>query len=359
MPNLETPNLKLPYLAAGQAQKHVTHNDALQVLDSLTQLSVLDRHVTTPPTAPAEGARYIIPAGANGVWAGQSGKIASWDGVAWAIHAPRAGWTVWIADEAAAAVWNDVDWQPLTPPVRERLTANRSYFVRTGGSFLTIQKAINTVASLDLSTFSVTIQVADGTYGSGASVAGPWLGSGSVSLVGNPTTPANCIVSTTNAACVAVSTNGTLMVSGFEFRTTSSGSGLSASNGGTINLTGAVRFGACASFHMDASAGGRIAVGANYTVAGATNYHWAASSTGTIICIGRTVTITGTPAFSAGWAYAGRVGVIDCQASSFSGAITGWRYYAEALSMIFTNGGGPNYLPGSSAGSAVTGSQYV
>ena len=61
--------------------------------------------------------------------------------------------------------------------VREQLTANRTYYVRTdgsdgnnglanssGGAFLTIQKAIDTVAALDLSIYNVTVQVADGTY---------------------------------------------------------------------------------------------------------------------------------------------------------------------------------------------------
>ena len=51
----ETPNLKLPLLAAGQASKHVTHNDALFGLDLLVQISVTDLDLNTPPTAPTEG----------------------------------------------------------------------------------------------------------------------------------------------------------------------------------------------------------------------------------------------------------------------------------------------------------------
>jgi hypothetical protein len=38
-----TTRLLLPYILAAQAQKHVTHNEALQILDGLVQLSVLDR----------------------------------------------------------------------------------------------------------------------------------------------------------------------------------------------------------------------------------------------------------------------------------------------------------------------------
>lgn len=50
-----TPNLDLPYIAAAQAQKHVTHNEAIRALDAVVQLSVLDRSLTSPPGSPAEG----------------------------------------------------------------------------------------------------------------------------------------------------------------------------------------------------------------------------------------------------------------------------------------------------------------
>src|SRR5215207_4151202 len=38
-----TPKLALPLLAAAQAQKHVTHNEALSTLDALDQLAVRER----------------------------------------------------------------------------------------------------------------------------------------------------------------------------------------------------------------------------------------------------------------------------------------------------------------------------
>jgi hypothetical protein len=45
------------YLFAAQAQKHVTVNEALRLLDGLVQLAVLDRHLTAPPASPADGDR--------------------------------------------------------------------------------------------------------------------------------------------------------------------------------------------------------------------------------------------------------------------------------------------------------------
>ena len=52
-----TTNLLLPYLMAAQAQKHVTHNEALRLLDGLVQLSVRSLSEIAPPASPADGDR--------------------------------------------------------------------------------------------------------------------------------------------------------------------------------------------------------------------------------------------------------------------------------------------------------------
>ncbi len=73
-----TTHLLLPYILAAQAQKHVTHNEALRLLDGLVQLSVLDRDLTAPPGSPADGDRYIVCSGATGDWAGWDLNVALW-----------------------------------------------------------------------------------------------------------------------------------------------------------------------------------------------------------------------------------------------------------------------------------------
>ncbi|MGR3484512.1 MAG: DUF2793 domain-containing protein [Paracoccaceae bacterium] len=105
-----SPILGLDYILAGQAQKHVTHNEALRVLDVLVQMSVTSRTVATPPPAPAAGARHIVPDGATGAWAGRAGEVAAFDGGAWAFHAPAPGWSTWVEDEDARATWNGAEW---------------------------------------------------------------------------------------------------------------------------------------------------------------------------------------------------------------------------------------------------------
>jgi hypothetical protein len=106
----KTPNLQLPFMAAAQSQKHVTHNEALRALDAIVQLSVLDRTHTAPPEAPVEGARYIVAPSATGGWTGHDGHIAALQDGAWAFYAPPSGWLAWDKDAQALLVWDGAAW---------------------------------------------------------------------------------------------------------------------------------------------------------------------------------------------------------------------------------------------------------
>ena len=95
--------LSLPYILPAQAQKHVTHNEAISQLDVIVQLAVTARNLATPPATPAQNDRYIVAAAATGAWAGKSGNIALYDSGAWAFYAPNAGWTAWVSAEKLLA----------------------------------------------------------------------------------------------------------------------------------------------------------------------------------------------------------------------------------------------------------------
>jgi hypothetical protein len=110
----ETTHLSLPLLAAAQSQKHVTHNEALVLLDALTQLAVRD-HVSAPPPVVNAGDRFLVAAGATGVFAGQADRIALYDDGLWRFLMPRAGWTVWIEDDAVGRVFNGTGWVSAAP----------------------------------------------------------------------------------------------------------------------------------------------------------------------------------------------------------------------------------------------------
>lgn len=111
----ETVHLKLPVLEAGQAQKHVTVNEALGRLDALTQLAAIDRDRVTAPSMPDEGDRHLVAAGATGAWAGRDGQLAVWQNGAWVFHVPRVGWRAFDASTGSMLTWNGSAWTEGAP----------------------------------------------------------------------------------------------------------------------------------------------------------------------------------------------------------------------------------------------------
>ncbi|MEM7749647.1 MAG: DUF2793 domain-containing protein [Pseudomonadota bacterium] len=106
----DTPNLDLPYLMPAQAQKHVTHNEALRQLDAIVQLSVRDRDLPAPPSSPSDGDRYIVAESGEGEWADQDGTIAAYQDGAWAFYVPNEGWLAWIDDEDVLVACDGSSW---------------------------------------------------------------------------------------------------------------------------------------------------------------------------------------------------------------------------------------------------------
>lgn len=106
-----TANLALPLIAASQASKHVTHNEALAALDTLVQLACLDKDLTAPPESPGEGDRYlVVSANPTGAWAGLSGQIVRYQDGHWVGFPPRRGWFAWIADEGDIYAYDGTTW---------------------------------------------------------------------------------------------------------------------------------------------------------------------------------------------------------------------------------------------------------
>jgi hypothetical protein len=116
-----TAHLALPFVMAAQAQKHVTHNEALRLLDGIVQLSVKDRDLTAPPASHTEGDRYIVASGASGVWTGWDLNIALWVDGAWLRLPPRAGWRAWVEDEGVLLAYNGSTWIGTTPTALQNL----------------------------------------------------------------------------------------------------------------------------------------------------------------------------------------------------------------------------------------------
>jgi hypothetical protein len=112
----DTPNLGLPFIEGGQAQKHVTHNEALRILDAAIQIAVRDVTRTVPPASPAEGARHVVAAGATGAWTGHAQAIATWQDGAWAYLVPKPGWCVWSVADDGMMVFDGALWRVVGAP---------------------------------------------------------------------------------------------------------------------------------------------------------------------------------------------------------------------------------------------------
>jgi len=262
---------------------------------------------------------------------------------------------------------------PSLSGARELLSANRTYYVRTdgsnsnnglantsGGAFATIQKAWDTLVTLDLNGFTVTIKLGNsGTFTSGLSATVSPVG-GNVIIEGDTSTPANTVISTTNAHAIDLTCVVNLTVRYCELRTTTGGHCLSVNvAGANIAIGAGMRFGACANYHLQAKGGGEITGASNYSIVGAAQVHMLGTLGGAIEIANLTVTVSGTPAFSSSFVYATLLATISAYSITFSGSATGQRYNASLNSAINTYGGGASYFPGNSAGATATGAQYA
>jgi hypothetical protein len=108
-----TPRLNLPFIMPSQAQKHITHNEAIQLLDALVQPVIESRIIAAPPTTPLEGAAYIVASGATGAWSGHAGEIAAYQSGAWSFLDPAEGWQVFDRSDATLLVYAEDSWTPL------------------------------------------------------------------------------------------------------------------------------------------------------------------------------------------------------------------------------------------------------
>lgn len=256
--------------------------------------------------------------------------------------------------------------------LKERLTANRTYYIRldgndsntgladtSGGAFLTLQGAHNAIrAAVDFSGYTVTVQIADGTYTvtGDALVSGfGWVGGGSLVFQGNSATPANVVISSTGYCFhVTGAIPGTLDIK--DMQLTSSGAGCIAHSGIGDVRWGNIRFGAASTYHIFSNGpAAKLECLSNYAVIGAAQAHWQLAL-GVIRVIAKTITITGTPAFTA-WVQATLRSAADVWSNTYSGSATGKRYDVQQSSVVNTVTGAT--LPGNASGTYATGGQFI
>lgn len=256
--------------------------------------------------------------------------------------------------------------------VREQLTADRTYYVRTDGSdanngladtaagaFLTIQKAIDVVATIDTSDKVCKIIVRAGTYGP-ISLKDA-AGSGNLFLEGDTTTPANVVITRSDAGATvrAIDLSRIWSLSGVKI-TNTAGSG--ASDGLLVQrssiLISAVEFGAVFRNQVRLTTGALLQVNGTVRLTGnAATFLSCSTVSGILFAAMPTITLVGTPAYS------NAVISLDQLAAAYlvgtwSGAATGKRYDVVKNASADVGGGGASYIPGSIAGTTATGGQY-
>lgn len=250
---------------------------------------------------------------------------------------------------------------------RQKLTSPVTYYVRSdgndennglvdnaSGSFKTIQRAMQVVATLDLGIYDVTVNVRTGSY-SGTVLIPLMMGSGFLYIIGDTTTPSNCVVTSSSNACFQAADNARCIVRGFKV---SGFGGIRGIRGGGIFFS-YIDFSSCSSYHMEASNGGWLQSEGNYSITGNSPRHITCSILSRVALFGGTVTLNGTPAFVDAFAKTASGSVLQVYAVTFAGTASGTKYKAISNSIIDAVGAGANYLPGSTAGSTATGGQYT
>jgi hypothetical protein len=195
--------------------------------------------------------------------------------------------------------------------VREKLAADRTYYVRKDGSdsntgltdnaagaFLTIQAAINYVRDrIDASGHAVTIQVRVGTYTEDVvlyPIAGALAGGVGIVLTGDTVTPSNVVISGTTQAIYAYGNIVDWGVSGFKI--TSAGIGVIAHADARIRF-GVMEFGTCTLQQVMATQNGIAELQGTWTSTGNSPSILYADGEGKVLVIANGTT-TGTRTYS-------------------------------------------------------------
>ena len=102
--------LALPLLQVGQAQKELSHNEALTLLDLAVQPVVETVGTNLPPTAPAIGQCWVVGTAPSGAWVGHASAIAGWTGGGWRYLPVQEGVAVWSRADGAIARFDGSVW---------------------------------------------------------------------------------------------------------------------------------------------------------------------------------------------------------------------------------------------------------
>ena len=284
-----------------------------------------------------------------------------------------------IADDPASALagetlpshWNA---QHVVTGVREQLTADRTFYVRTdgsdsntglvntaGGAFLTVQKAVNEFAKLDGNGFRFIIQIGAGTFSGNIDTSTPFVGNGGFTaelsifgalFISGVDAIGSTVLTSSSGATLNISAN-IIVLKNLELQAASVGMYIYGT--GTVYFESGVRIGACGNVQISPLTGGSLFVFVPYGIVGGGYSHVYFDGQGIMQHFASPAVCTGVLSFTYFMFATGPCYYEGNAGFDTSGAtVTGTRYSISAGGVLNTFGGGPNYFPGDVAGSGGT-----
>lgn len=112
MPDTST-RLNLPYIFSGQAQKHVTHNEAIVDLDTLVHLCVEAQLVNETVADPQDAQAWIVGPDPSEAWQNHSLEIAVWRDGGWRFYTPLAGFSAYVKSDDKTILFDGEIWKDI------------------------------------------------------------------------------------------------------------------------------------------------------------------------------------------------------------------------------------------------------
>jgi hypothetical protein len=120
-----TSRYALPMLASGQAQKEITHNEALLLIDALAHPALESRGLAVPPSAPLPGQIWLVGTAAAGDWSGKAGQLALYTSGGWRFILPKSGMMLWSKVDAVFIHFTGIAWVVGSWPVQQLMVAGQ------------------------------------------------------------------------------------------------------------------------------------------------------------------------------------------------------------------------------------------
>lgn len=143
----QTTKLQLPYILTAQAQKEVTHNDALNLLDIFTRPTVLEMGKNTPPSSPVIGDCYVIGSSPTDEFVSHEQEIACFSENGWIFAVPFIWLDIVNQANATRYVFDGAAW------------VQYGLIMQPSGEYLRVERVEETLTSLSGATVDTTIQI--------------------------------------------------------------------------------------------------------------------------------------------------------------------------------------------------------